>query len=236
MPVIKVGIIGAMECEVTYLRDQIEFARTKEVLGTAYTEGELAGMRVVLARCGVGKVNAAICAQVMLGTFGVTHVINTGVAGALDSRVEIGDLVVSTDAVEHDMDVTPLGFKPGEHPDMHVVAFPADPALRAAVVEAAGKVATDVHTFEGRVCSGDQFIGSAAAKQRIVDTFGGACCEMEGAAIAHVCYLADAPYVVVRAMSDKADDDSGVSDYPTFEKQAAKHCAEIVLAALPKIR
>lgn len=228
---IKVGIIGAMDSEVELLKSEVEGAHTRELAGLAFVEGTLEGVDVVVVKCGVGKVNAAMCAQALVSVFGCTRVINTGVAGSLDNRIEIGDIVVSTDAVEHDMDVTPLGYAPGEHPDLHLVAFEADLGLRAAVVAAARGV-DGVSVFEGRVCSGDQFIGSAEAKKRIVSAFGGMCCEMEGAAIAHVCHVAGVPFVVVRAISDKADD-SGNVDYPTFEKAAAAHCASIVLAALP---
>lgn len=230
---IKVGIIGAMDSEVELLKSKVEGAHTRELADLAFVEGTLEGVDVVVVKCGVGKVNAAMCAQALVSVFGCTRVINTGVAGSLDNRIEIGDIVVSTDAVEHDMDVTPLGYAPGEHPDLHLVAFEADLGLRAAVVAAARGV-DGVSVFEGRVCSGDQFIGSAEAKKRIVSAFGGMCCEMEGAAIAHACHVAGVPFVVVRAISDKADD-SGNVDYPTFEKAAAAHCASIVLAALPRV-
>lgn len=231
---VRVGIIGAMDSEVSYLKAQVAQPCTREVAGAEYVAGTLAGVDAVVVRCGIGKVNAAVCAQALIDAFDVTHVVNTGVAGSLDSRIDIGDLVVSVDAVEHDLDVTPLGFAPGEHPDLHLVAFKADPALRGAVMAAAGEAAADVCAFEGRVCSGDQFIGSAAAKSRIVSTFGGLCCEMEGASIAHVCYLNGVPFVVVRAISDKADDSSSVN-YAEFERAAAAHCAQTVLAALPRI-
>lgn len=230
---IKVGIIGAMDSEVELLKSKVEGAHTRELAGLAFVEGTLEGADVVVVKCGVGKVNAAMCAQALVSVFGCNRIINTGVAGSLDNRIEIGDIVVSTDAVEHDMDVTALGYAPGEHPDLRLVAFEADTALRSAVVVAAGEL-DGVNVFEGRVCSGDQFIGSAAAKERIVSTFGGMCCEMEGAAIAHACHVAGVPFVVVRAISDKADD-SGNVDYPTFEKAAAAHCASIVLAALPRV-
>lgn len=230
---IKVGIIGAMDSEVALLKSRVEGAHTRELAGLAFVEGTLEGVDVVVVKCGVGKVNAAMCAQALVSVLGCNRIINTGVAGSLDNRIEIGDIVVSTDAVEHDMDVTPLGYAPGEHPDLRLVAFEADLGLRSAVVVAAGKL-DGVNVFEGRVCSGDQFIGSAAAKERIVSTFGGMCCEMEGAAIAHACHVAGVPFVVVRAISDKADD-SGNVDYPTFEKAAAAHCASIVLAALPRV-
>lgn len=231
---VRVGIIGAMESEVSQLVAEVADARTRSICGMGFVCGELEGVDVVVVRCGVGKVNAAMCATVLVSVLGVTHVINTGVAGSLDARIEIGDLVVSSDAVEHDLDVTPLGYKPGEHPDLHLVAFEADAALRRAVVAAAAVAAPDVNVFEGRVCSGDRFVASPEDKRAIVETFGGMCCEMEGAAIAHVCHLAEVPFVVVRAISDKADD-SGTVDYPTFEKAAAARCAGIVLAALPHL-
>ena len=231
---VKVGIIGAMESEVAQLVGRVADARTRTICGMDFVSGTLEGTDVVVVRCGIGKVNAAMCATVLTAVLGATRVINTGVAGSLDARIDIGDLVVSTDAVEHDLDVTPLGYKPGEHPDLHLVAFEADAALRRAMVGAAGEVASDVRVFEGRVCSGDRFVASDDAKRSIVDTFGGMCCEMEGAAIAHVCHLAGVPFVVVRAISDKADD-SGTVDYPTFEKAAAAHCAAIVLAAQPHV-
>lgn len=230
---VKVGIIGAMDSEVALLKSKVEGARTHELAGLEFVEGTLEGVGVVVVKCGVGKVNAAMCAQALVSVLGCNRVINTGVAGSLDARIEIGDIVVSTDAVEHDMDVTVLGYAPGEHPDLHLVAFEADAGLRGAVMQAARDI-EGVSVFEGRVCSGDQFIGSAAAKERIVSTFGGMCCEMEGAAIAHACHIAGVPFVVVRAISDKADD-SGNVDYPTFERVAAAHCASIVLAALPRV-
>lgn len=230
---IRVGVIGAMDSEVELLKSRVEGAHVRELAGLEFCEGVIGGVGVVVVKCGVGKVNAAMCAQALVSVFGCTHVINTGVAGSLENDIEIGDIVVSTDAVEHDLDVTPLGYVPGEHPDLHLVAFEADEALRRAVTEAARGIG-GVRVFEGRVCSGDQFIGSSAAKRRIIETFGGMCCEMEGAAIAHVCHVAGVPFVVVRAISDKADD-SGNVDYPTFEKAAAAHCASIVLAALPNV-
>lgn len=231
---IKVGIIGAMDSEVCDLKAQLVDAQTKTVAGNEYVEGTLAGVPAVVVKCGIGKVNAAVCAQALCDLFGVTHVINTGVAGSLDARIDICDIVVATDAVEHDLDVTPLGYQPGEHPDFKLVGFEADVHLREAIVAAAAQAAPDIHVFEGRVCSGDQFIGSGAAKKRIVSTFGGSCCEMEGASIAHVCWLNKVPFAVVRAISDKADD-SGSMSYQEFEIKAAANSTKIVLASLPRI-
>ena len=234
MSAIKVGVIGAMDSEVRQLRARVEGARVREVAGMEFVEGAIEGVEVVVARCGVGKVNAAMCATALTTQLGVTHVMNTGVAGSLDGRIDVGDIVVSTDAVEHDMDVTALGYRPGEHPDLHLVAFKADEGLRAAVMGALGEAAEGARAFEGRVCSGDRFIASVEDKARVAKTFGGMCCEMEGAAIAHVCHLAGVPFVVVRAISDKADGSGSVS-YAEFEKAAARRCASVVLAALPHV-
>ena len=217
----KIGIIGAMDVEVTYLKNNLQNAQAQTIAGMEFAEGTFADVPVVVVFCSVGKVNAGICVQILADCFGVTHVINTGVAGSLDAAINIGDLVVSTDAIYHDMDVQNFGYAPGQVPGFKVVAFPADPELRALIETAAAEVAPDIQVFPGRVASGDQFIRTAEAKQRIIDTFAARCCEMEGAAIAHACYLNDIPFVVVRAISDKADG-SDAELYPVFEEKAAK--------------
>lgn len=229
----KIGIIGAMEVEVEYLKEQLEDVRVTKRANMEFNEGVLGGVPVVVVKCGIGKINAGICAQVLCDLYDVTHVINTGVAGSLDSAINIGDVVVSVDAVHHDFDLTNVGYEPGQVPDIDVLAFPADPELRAAAVEAVRSAAPEIGVFEGRVASGDQFVHTDEEKRRIVSAFGGRCCEMEGASIAHVCYLNGVPFVIVRAISDKADGSSSV-DYPTFEKVAARHCAQIVEHMLAK--
>ena len=226
-----VGIIGAMDVEVALLRERLAGRTTTERAGMVFDQGRIGETPVVVARCGVGKVSAALCVQTMVDLFGVTHIINTGVAGSLDARINIGDLVVATDAVEHDMDVTPLGYEPGQVPGLSVHAFAADAALGAAVQTAAAQVAPEIGVFEGRVASGDQFVADATVKDRIAKQFGALCCEMEGAAIAQACWLNGVAFVVVRAISDKADG-SDVVAYPVFEEQAAQRCAAIVGAVL----
>ena len=223
----KIGIIGAMDVEVTSLKEAAKIKKTTQIAAMEFCEGTLGSKNVVIVKCGMGKVNAGICAQTLIHDFGCTKIINTGVAGSLDSRIDIGDIVVSEDAVQHDFDVTYLGFAKGEIPYTGKYAFPADEALRAAAVKAVQEVAPDIHVFEGRVCSGDQFISEGAQKETIVNSFGGLCCEMEGAAIAQVCYLNETPFVVIRAISDKPDETEYV-DYTVFEAEAAKNCANIV--------
>ena len=222
-----IGIIGAMDSEVMALKEAIRLDKTTSIAQMAFCEGTLMGRRVVVVKCGMGKVNAGICAHTLINSFGCTKVINTGVAGSLDSRLDIGDIVVSTDAVQHDFTVEAIGFAKGEIPYTGLYAFAADAAMRQAAVTAANIAAGDVRAYEGRVCSGDQFISTMAQKQRITTDFGGLCCEMEGGAIAQACYLNHTPFVIIRAISDKPDG-SGAVDFATFEATAAKQCASIV--------
>ena len=168
-----------------------------------------------------------MCAQVLIERFGAQAIINTGVAGSLDARLNIGDVLVSTDAVHHDVDATNFGYAPGEVPGLGVTYFPANERLRKAAADAVRAVAPDVACVEGRVASGDQFVRTQGEKDRIRRTFGASCVEMEGASIAQTAWLNDVPYVIVRAISDKADGSAEV-EYPVFEAQAAEHCAKIV--------
>lgn len=223
----KTGIIGAMEEELALLKAGMKIDNTVTIAGMEYCEGALDGKKVVVVQCGMGKVNAGICAHTLINAFGVNRVINTGVAGSLDNAIDIGDIVVSTDAVQHDYDVSPIGFARGEIPYTGRYAFPADEELRAQAVNAVKKAASDVKVFEGRVCSGDQFISSHGQKDAILANFGGLCCEMEGGAIAQICYLNGTPFVIIRAISDKADDSEEMS-FEEFKKASAERCAAVV--------
>jgi len=221
-----VGIIGAMDVEVDLIKEAMDVSSVQRIARMEFCAGRLDRTDVVVVKCGVGKVNAAACTQVLASNFDVTHVINTGVAGSLDARLDIGDVVVSTDVVHHDVDATNFGYVPGEVPSMGKVSFAASTHLRAAAVAAVGAAAPDVAVLEGRVASGDQFVRDDEVKRYIRQTFGALCCEMEGAAIAQTAWLNDLPFVVIRAISDKADG-SDAMDYPEFERAAAIHCAAI---------
>ncbi len=223
----KIGIIGAMEVEVESLKSAMNVKRTVTKASMEFNEGTIGNTEVVIVRSGIAKVNAGICVQILVDLFDVTHVINTGVAGSLDAKINIGDIVLSTDACYHDVDASVFGYKKGEVPQMGIHAFPADESLRAAAKAAISKAAPDLGVFEGRVCSGDQFISSAEVKKAIIDEQGGMCTEMEGAAIAQACYLNKIPFVIIRAISDKADG-SDIVDYPVFEEKAARDCAALV--------
>ncbi|MBQ2641432.1 MAG: 5'-methylthioadenosine/adenosylhomocysteine nucleosidase [Lachnospiraceae bacterium] len=228
----KIGIIGAMDLEIEKLTTQeMTSGEVIEAAGMRFHVGKLGGTDVVIVKSGVGKVNAAICAQILIDRFGVTHLLNTGIAGSLDHRINIGDIVVSTDAVYHDVDVTAFGYEPGVIPQMGtpngLKSFPADPALRSAAIDACREAAPGIGIYEGRIVSGDQFICTAEQKHRIVDTFGALCTEMEGTAIAHTAFVNGIPFVILRAISDKADEEADVT-YETFEHQAAENCANLV--------
>lgn len=223
----KIGIIGAMVEEVSELKASLQDAKVTKIARMEFCEGSFGNTDVVVVQSGIGKVNAAACAQILINHFGVTHVMNTGVAGSLNSKIDIGDIVVSTDAMYHDVDATVFGYAKGEVPQVGTASFVADEMLRRAAVEAVKEAAPDIHVFEGRVVSGDQFISSREVKNHIRDTFQGDCTEMEGAAIAQVAYINEVPFVIIRAISDKADD-SGQEAYDVFEKKAAMHCAHVV--------
>ena len=224
----KLGIIGAMQVEVETLVEKLENPVSRSVAGSTYYEGKLVGLDVVVVQCGVGKANAAMCAQTLCNLYDVTHIVNTGVAGSLKAELDIGDLVISRDAMYHDFEVIALGYPHGKVPGMDVVAFPADERLMTLAFAAAESV-NPGHTKLGRVASGDQFICQKEQKEQIIANTGASCTEMEGAAIAHAAYRNGVPYVILRAISDKADD-SAEMDYPTFEAIAARRCAAVIVA------
>ncbi|MDE6926585.1 MAG: 5'-methylthioadenosine/adenosylhomocysteine nucleosidase [Acetatifactor sp.] len=223
----KTGIIGAMELEVETLKSQMTVSRIVKKAGMEFFEGSLNGAQAVIVRSGVGKVNAALCVQILVDLFEVTHIINTGVAGSLNAKLDVGDILISRDALHHDVDVTIFGYKPGEVPQLGIREFPADERLMQLAKASCEKVNPDCHAVIGRVVSGDQFISNKEIKEKLIACFQGDCAEMEGASIAHGAYLNQVPFVIIRAISDKADG-SAEMDYPTFEKAAALHSAALV--------
>ena len=222
-----IGIIGAMEEEVAALKSEMADAKVTEFASMTFYKGTLCGKDAVVVRSGIGKVNAAVCTQILADEFGVDGVINTGIAGSLNAEINIGDIVISTDVVHHDMDAVNFGYDPGQIPQMDVFSFEADKAMADLAEEVCEKVNPEIKVFRGRIVSGDQFVADKAVKNRITEQFHGFCTEMEGAAIAQAAYLNESPFVILRAISDKADD-SASEDYPSFEKKAAEHCVRLV--------
>lgn len=228
-----IGIIGAMQEEVDLLLsglcDAVEMNRS----GIRFHTGTLHGKPVVICKCGVGKVNAAVYTQVLIDRFNANKVIFTGVAGALDPELNIGDIVISTSCQQHDMDVTPLGFARGVIPFQEVSDWPADPELVAIAVEA-GEKAAPGRCKKGKILSGDQFIADRNKVRELHETFGGACTEMEGAAVAQACAMNEVPYVVIRSMSDKADGSASVN-FAEFTVEASNRSYAIVNEMLRKL-
>ena len=229
-----IGIIGAMEVEVAILKEKMEDVRIIKKASMDFYEGILAGKKVVVVRSGIGKVNAGICAQILADVFSVDAIINTGIAGSLTQNINIGDSVLSTDVVQHDMDATGFGYRKGQIPQMPVFFFNADDNLRRLAAEVCKEVNPDIQVFEGRIASGDQFVCDQDVKNRIVSEFSAYATEMEGAAIGQAAYLNEIPFLVVRAISDKADG-SAQMDYSEFEKAAVDHSVRLTLNMLARI-
>ena len=229
-----IGIIGAMEVEVAILKEKMEDVRIIKKASMDFYEGIIAGKKVVVVRSGIGKVNAGICAQILADVFSVDAIINTGIAGSLNKNINIGDIVLSTDVVQHDMDATGFGYRKGQIPQMPVFFFNADDNLRRLAAEVCKEVNPDIQVFEGRIASGDQFVCDQDVKNRIVSEFSTYATEMEGAAIGQAAYLNEIPFLVVRAISDKADG-SAQMDYSEFEKAAVDHSVRLTLNMLARI-
>lgn len=230
------GVIGAMDEEVAALVASVTGATDLPRGPFTLIQGRLEGQRVLVAKCGIGKVNAAALTQAMLGA-GADAIVFTGVAGATDPSLQPGDVVVSTDAVQHDVDVTPLGYAPTEVPGDGSV-WPADPRLVELAVAAAREAAQESlddrerpRVVKGRVASGDQFIASTERVRWLREALGAACAEMEGAAVAQVCAKWGVPFVIVRSISDTADQDAH-TDFRAFTRLAADRAERVVRGML----
>ena len=227
------GIIGAMDIEVAGVKRAMENVTVETIASMDFYKGTIKGKDAVVVRCGIGKVSAAVCTQILADHYKADAVINTGVAGSLKKEINIGDMVLSTDAVHHDMDVSGLGYPVGQIPQVEVFSFRADEKLRNLAEKCCREVNPEIGVFKGRIVSGDQFISDKEKKQWISETFEGYCTEMEGAPIAQAAWLNHIPFLIVRAISDKADD-SATMDYGEFEEKAARHSVNLILAMAEK--
>ena len=228
------GIIGAMDEEVAKLKETMQDVTVETKASMEFYKGTMNGKEVVVVRSGIGKVNAGICTQILCDLYHVDAVINTGIAGSLNAKIDIGDIVLSTDALQHDMDATGFGYEPAEIPLMGKKTFEADASLRSLIAETCREVNPEIGVFEGRVVSGDQFISDGDVKDRLVRMFAPYCTEMEGAEIAQSAWLNKIPFVIIRAISDKADG-SAHMDYSEFEAKAIEHTVRLVEAAAAKL-
>lgn len=220
-----IGIIGAMASEVDGLKAKMQNTENETISGIDFCSGTIGGQNIVVAQAGVGKVNAAVTAQTMILRYNVSALINIGVAGGIEKSLKIGDIVVANRVVEHDMDTTAVGDEPGFITGIDRVYMDCDKVMAEKIYNCANKLG--IHTIYGTIASGDIFVAKDSERNRIAELFGGAAAEMEGASIGHVCTMNSVPFVVLRAMSDCANDDSCV-DFPTFAAEAAKKSIEII--------
>ncbi len=228
-----IGIIGALDIELERLIDAMQEPVHREISGVPFTCGKLLGTDVVIARAGVGKVNAAVCAQTMALIYEPELIINSGVSGALSPELRVGDVVIGTDVVQHDVDTTALGDEPGFVSTVDRLSFPLDNFASTAISAAAEELG--IRAVRGRIASGDQFVASTERKEEIVRLFSAVTCEMEAGAIAHVCFLNRIPCAVIRSISDGGNEEAPMS-YEEFLPLAAKNSSELTLAYLKSLQ
>ncbi len=228
------GIIGAMDSEVEEILSFMKEEKCETVSGIAYHIGRIGEKECVAAKCGVGKVAAAVCAQTMILRYGPDAVVNVGVAGGIGPGIRIGDIVVSSGLVQHDMDTSAVGDEKGLISGLNLVVIPASKRLAELTVRTAERLCGKGRVHTGIVATGDQFISDGEHLRRIRDEFGACACEMEGGSIAQVCYLNGVEFVVIRAISDNADEAAAV-DYDTFLRESAHTAAELIAGLLPQI-
>lgn len=221
-----IGLIGAMDEEVDILKEEMSLKQIVKRAKMDFYTGKIEGADVVIVRSGIGKVNAAMAAQILISEFNVDYIINTGVAGSLKREVNVGDIIISSDAIEYDFDTTAFGYKLGVIPRMDTSIFKADVRL-VQIAEKAARDNTDGKVTVGRIISGDKFVSSKEEVKRLGEMFEGYAVEMEGASIAHVAYLNNIPFVIIRSISDNADDNATV-DFNSFVHNAAKISCKIV--------
>jgi adenosylhomocysteine nucleosidase len=226
-----IGIIGAMEEEVELLKSKMEVITVKNIVHTDFYMGKMANNNIVVVRSGIGKVNAAVCTQVLIDMYAVDYIINIGVAGAVSTSLDIGDIVISSDVVHHDFNSMD-GI--GVIPRMEETFFKADINLINIATEACEVVLQESKYFVERIGTGDVFISTKDLKQKIWNELNAYCAEMEGAAIGQTCYLNKIPFVIIRAISDKADESAEVS-FEKFVKVSAKKSSDVVEIMVSKL-
>lgn len=221
-----IGVIGAMHIEVETIKSLMENKSAEKIGGVEFVKGTLHGREIVIAVCGIGKVAAAMCTQIMILKYSPECIINTGVGGSLSTSLAIGDIAVAESLVQHDMDTSPLGDPVGLISGLNLVNIPADKRVGEILLKGI-ETLDNVKGMTGVIASGDQFIASEERKKFITGNFGAIVCEMEGASIAQVCFSNGVPFGVVRAVSDCADGSSHM-DYGEFLPVAAANAAKLI--------
>ena len=228
------GFICALGIEVEGIVKLMENKEETTVAKITYTKGEVGGKEVVCCECGIGKVNAAMSTQIMIDLYQPDVIINSGIAGSLSGDIRIGDIVISDDCVQHDMDGTEMGDPLGQvqFNDEKRTYFPADKETADKLYDACRTI-DGISVFRGRIASGDVFISSRDRRQKVADHFGALACEMEGAAIGHVCYRCGVPFAILRAISDDLNENKGM-DFMKFCALASEKTVHAVKAFIEK--
>jgi len=229
-----IGIIGAMHEEIIELKNMISDLEEEKILDITFFKGTLEGKKIVLVEGGIGKVNSSVCTTLLIDRFKVDQLIFTGVAGGTNPNIEVGDIVISNELIEHDFDCTAFGMKHGEIPRMDTSIFKADKKLIKIAEKSALELFNKENVYTGRIVSGDVFVAEPAKINWLRETFNSECTEMEGAAVAHVCHLFKTPFVIIRSISDKANDDAK-TDFQEFVKLAAKNSKNLIVEMMKRV-
>lgn len=225
----KIGIIGAMQCETAALCEMLEGDICEKISGVEYHSGKLMGQDVIVATCGIGKVFAAICAQTMILKYSPDIIINTGVAGTLTSELSVCDVALSKSVVQHDMDTSAIGDPVGLISGINIIDIPASDDLCKKAQRSAEEIG--LKAISGTIASGDIFVADEGRKSFIRNTFSAIACEMEGASIGQVCYVNSVPFIVIRAISDGGDEGAAMS-YDKFVTIAAENSVKLLCRML----
>lgn len=223
----KIGIICAMAVELKGIKEEMKNKQEHTVAGIIFYTGNINDTEVVAVECGIGKVNAAMCTQIMIDKFSPDAIVNSGVAGSVSPELQVGDVVIATEVVHHDMNSSALGDPLGEidFPDEKRVYFPCDQKIIIALAEASKNI--EVKTCTGVIASGDLFVSEVSQREKIAKRFNALACEMEGAAVGHVCYRNGVPFCVFRAISDDLNHSEGV-DFVSFCKETSKKSIKVI--------
>ena len=226
-----IGLIGSMKIEIDGIIDRMEEKEETVISGITFAKGLVSGAETVVAICGTGKVSASVCTQTMIMKYAPDVIINTGVAGSLSENLHIGDIAISESMVQHDVDISELGYALGYLCELELVYLPVDPKAKKIMVECVEKAGVNYEI--GVIASGDQFISAQAKKDAIKSNFNAIACEMEGGSIAQTCYMNQTPFCIIRAISDEANGEASI-DYTIFASKAAKNAINITLEFIKK--
>lgn len=229
-----IGIIGAMHEEIVELKNMISNLEEEKILDITFYKGTLEGKKIVLVEGGIGKVNSSVCTTLLIDRFKVDQLIFTGVAGGTNPNIEVGNIVISNELIQHDFDCTAFGMKHGEIPRMDTSIFKADKNLIEIAEKSALELFDTKNIYTGRIVSGDTFVAESKKINWLRETFNSECTEMEGAAVAHVCFLFKIPFVIIRSISDKANGNAK-TDFQEFVKLAAKNSKNLIVEMMKRI-